>query len=206
MTEEKKSSNQPINLSNVLEVVDYLKAKGFKIEKSAAYQHVKEKRLQREGDGTFSLEKVEKYARQNLKRLDGSNVKKTIENMQERKYQAEVETAEYEARIKKTKAEAIEGKYILREIFEDELTAQALAFRYTIQTFVHANAEEIVGFVGGNVSRIPDLIEFMIDRVDTHFFKAADDMEARSPFSPIDLTNDADETPDDDEMDAEDAN
>lgn len=198
-------NNQVQSLSNVLGVVEYLTAKGWKIKKSSAYQHVREKTLRRQADGTFLIAAVEKYASHCLKRLDGATVKKSIESMQERKYSAEVQSAEYEARIKKIKAEAIEGKYVSREVFEDEIATQALAFRNALQTFVHANAEEIVSFIGGDVSKIPDLIEFMIERLDAHFSKAAEDMEARGPFSPSDLTIDEDETPDD-EQGSEDIN
>lgn len=165
-------------LSNVLKVVEYLTAQGWRIKKSSLYQHVKEKQLRRQADGYFSIADVEKYARRCLKRLDGTSKKQSIEKMQDRKYQAEVETAEYEARIKRIKADAIEGKYILRKIFEDEISAQTLAFRNTIQSFIHVHAEEIVSFVGGDVSKIPDLIELLIDKADAHFYKAAENMAA----------------------------
>jgi len=180
MTEEKINAGNEQRLSNVLKVVEYLTAQGWGIKKSSLYQHVKDKILQRQADGSFSIEDVEKYASRSLKRLDGTSKKQSIENMHNRKYQAEVETAEYEARIKKTKAETIEGKYILREILEDELSSMALAFRNSIQTYIHSHAEEIVSFVSGDVSKIPDLIEYMITRADEHFYKEASRMEAMS--------------------------
>jgi hypothetical protein len=198
------------SLSNVLKVVEYLTAQGWKIKRSAAYQHVQEKKLQHNASGTFALADVETYATKYLKHLDGSNVKKALEKMQERKITAEVESVEYEARIKKIKAEAIEGKFILREIFENEIAAQALAFRNTLHTFIHASSEEIVHLVAGDASLISDLIEFLKDKADTHFFKAAEDMEAivnaalareRSRDQ-----NDENENPDDDETDTEGAN
>jgi hypothetical protein len=206
MPEKEVDINQIESLSNVLEVVEYLTARGWKIKKSSAYQHVKEKKLQHKADGTFSIADVEMYARKYLKRLDGTSVKKSIDNMMERKYNAETESAEFDARIKRIKAEAIEGKYVLREIFEDEIAAQALAFRNSIQTYIHAQAEEIVSFVGGDVSRIPDLLERMMDSADNHFLKCAEALEAQNPLINVDLAqelskdeNDENESPDDDE-------
>jgi hypothetical protein len=60
-----------------------------------------------------------------------------------------------------------------------------LAFRNSIQTYIHAQAEEIVSFVGGDVSKIPDLISFMLERADEHFLKCAEEMERTVP--PIDI-------------------
>jgi|GEM_PF-1888524 len=205
MTEKECNTDQAQGLSNVLAVVEYLTAKGFRIKKSSAYQHVREKTLQRQADGTFSVADVEKYAYRCLKRLDGASTRKSYENMQERKCRADVEAAEYEARIKKKKAEAIEGKFILRDVFEDELSTQALAFRNALHTFVHTNAEEIVHFVSGDTSRVPDLISFVIERFDAHILKTAEDLEARGPMTRADLVdglelfdNDKDESQDDD--------
>jgi hypothetical protein len=178
--EEKTSFNQQQNLLNVLAVVEYLKSRGWKIKKSTAYQHVKDKSLQRQANGTFSINDVENYAVRCLKRLDGASAKKSIDDMHTRKFIADVAAAEYEARIKKKKAEAIEGKYVDREIFEDELATQALAFRNALHTFIHSQAEEIVNFVGGDISKIPDLIELLIVRADHHFYKEAEKLEAMS--------------------------
>jgi len=58
-------------LPNLLAVVEYLAARGWKIKKTAAYQHRKEGKIRPQKNGSFRIGDVEKYATVFLKRLDG---------------------------------------------------------------------------------------------------------------------------------------
>lgn len=167
-------------------VVEYLHAQGWKMSLRTGYNHRDKKLLLPRKDGKYYQGDVDRYALSGiLQRLDGIKQEITDKDI-ERKKKAEADSSEYDARIKRIKAEAIEGKYVDRERFEDELSAQALAFRNSIQTYIHSQAEEIVSFVGGDVSRIPDLIEFMLSRADEHFVKCAEQMELTAPMVDID--------------------
>lgn len=158
-------------------VVEYLHSQGWKMSLRTGYNHRDKKILLPRKDGKFYQSDVDRYAASGaLQRLDG--IKQEISDADiDRKRKAEADTAEFIARINKVKADAVENKYIDREIFEDELSAQALQFKNSIQTFIHALAEEIVNYVGGDASRIPDLIEFMLTRADEHFVKSAEQIE-----------------------------
>ena len=168
-------------------VVEYLHGQGWKMSLRTGYNHRDKKLLLPRKDGKYYQSDVDRYALSGyLQRLDGIKQEITDKDI-ERKTKAEADSSEYDARIKRIKAEAIEGKYVGRERFEDELSAQALAFRNSIQTYIHSQAEEIVSFVGGDVSRIPDLIEFMLSRADEHFVKCAEQMELTG--SVVDINN-----------------
>ena len=196
-------SSTPINektFSGIPAVVEYLHGQGWKISMQTGYNHRGKKLLSVRKDGKYYQSDVDRYASGGaLQRLDG--IKQEVSDADsDRKRKAEADSAEFDARIKRIRAEAIEGKYIDREIFEEELAAQALAFRNSIQTYIHAAVEEIVSFIGGDVSKIPDLIEFMLERADDHFLKCAEEMERTSP--PIDIDKiDADDEDDKDEQD-----
>lgn len=173
-------SSTPTNektFNGIPAVVEYLHSQGWKMSLRTGYNHRDKKILLPRQDGKYYQSDVDRYANSGaLQRLDG--IKQEVSDTDlERKKKAEADSAEYDARIKRIRAEAVEGKYVDREIFEDELSAQALAFRNSIQTYIHAQAEEIVSFVGGDVSRIPDLIEFMLTRADDHFLKCAEQIE-----------------------------
>jgi len=178
-------------------VVEYLHSHGWKISLRTAYNHRDKKNLLPRKDGKYYQSDVDRYAQTvDLPRLDG--IKQEITDSEaERKKRADADIAEYDARIKRIRAEAIEGKYVDRDVFKNELSVQALAFRNSIQTFVHAQAEEIVSFTRGDVSKIPDLIEFMMDRADEHFRKYAEEWEKKGPL--IDIEKAAAEDADDEE-------
>ena len=163
-------------------VVEYLHSQGWKMSLRTGYNHRDKKILLPRKDGKYYQSDVDRYASSGeLQRLDGTKPEVSDADS-DRKRKAEADSAEFDARIKRIRAEAIEGKYVDREIFEDELSAQALAFRNSIQTYIHAQAEEIVSYVGGDVSKIPDLIEFMLTRADEHFVKCAEQMELTGPL------------------------
>jgi hypothetical protein len=174
-----KSNKNDSILPNLLAVATHLKRLGWKIGKSTIYNH--KGRIKKQKDGTYRTADVEKYAAANLERLDGEKAD-PLEAERIRRSQAETESAVYDARMKKVRTEAAEGKYIAKEIFEEELAVQAQAFRNAIQTYIHSQAEEITNLMGGDVSKIPDLIRVMLDRADEHFFKYADDWQTKGPL------------------------
>lgn len=200
-------SSTPTNektFKGVPAVVEYLHSQGWKISLRTGYNHRDKKILLPRKDGKYYQSDIDRYAASGeLQRIDG--IKPELSDADsDRKRKAEADTAECVARINKVKADAIEGKYIDREIFEDELSVQALQFRNSIVTFINSMAEEIVSYIGGDVSRIPDLIEFMLTRADEHFVKCAEQMELTGPLVDIDKidTSDTDDDNEDRETDS----
>ena len=201
ITEPQNSHEQ--TFPSIPAVVDYLHAQGWKISTRTGYNHRDKKILMPRKDGKYYLSDIENYVRTGiLSRLDGTKQESADHDL-ERKKKADADAAEYDARIKKIKAEAIEGKYVFREDMEEELAVQTSAFRNAIHTFIHAQAEDIVSFLSADVSRIPDLIEFLMARSDAHFFRYAEDWEEHGPLIPLGRDADSEDDNTDDDEDEE---
>lgn len=151
-------------LANILDVVGYLKAAGWKAAKSTCYNHKKAGLLRQEPDGTFKTSTVDQYAATHLTRLDGrmdNDTEKLAEETQRtrnRKEKAQAEHWELKTKIAK-------GLYVPRDAFERELAQRAMIFKADAEAFCRAQAGAIVGLVGGDKERIPDLIDYMLSAV-----------------------------------------
>ncbi len=195
-------SAQERTFPGIQSIVDYLRGQGFKISTRTAYNHRDKGHFKPRKDGKYYLSDIETYARSGLlTRLDGTK-QELFDDDSQRKRKAEADQAEYDARIKKIRAEAIEGKYILREEFEEEIAVQVVAFRNAIQTYIHSQAEDIVNFLTADILRIPDLVQFMMASVDDFFFKYADEWETRGPLISA-VTKSRDKTEVEDQGDSE---
>ena len=156
---------------NILEVVTFLKTQGWKIQKSSAYRHVQEGKIGPEADGTYTEKAALKYAKRFLKRHDGTSINTASQrirhDLEERKLAAQ-------ARIAEMKAALLEGNYIERLEFETALAKRALIFRNDLESFYASSAQEIIEFVKGDSSLIPDLIQFMHYKINDFLDRYAD--------------------------------
>ncbi|MBW2024386.1 MAG: phosphoribosyltransferase [Deltaproteobacteria bacterium] len=147
---------------NTLEVYEYLKNE-WKVSKSTIYNHVKkEGKLRPEKDGTFSLKAVQKYARTWLRpkeltlKLDDEELRRTREKL-------ELAFREEQVKIAKLKRQREEGLLIPRADFELELAARAGVLMAGFEAMIHEKAGEIIELVGGDTSKLPNLIRFLHD-------------------------------------------
>lgn len=163
---------------NLLRVLEYLKAQGWKIGKSALYQHRREGRIRQEADGTFARKAVDRYARTFLKRLDGSGRKEDeIEALQRAKLKAEKEKTEAQARHWELRTKIERGYYVKRSEVETALAARALVLRSGYEDFVRAEADQVVRLVEGNPERAPDLVRYLLEAGEAWFDQYAEDRE-----------------------------
>ncbi len=125
-------------------------------------------------EGGYPLRNVLKYARL-LKRNDEKTSTTKIDDLQERKIEAEAAKIEAQARHWTLKTEIAEGKYVEKAALERELAMRAAVFKSDQENFIHAQAGEIVQLVGGDPEKIPDLIEFMLDASATFLDRYAGD-------------------------------
>jgi len=151
-----------ITFPNVLAVVDYLKAHDWKVGKSLAYLHKKERILRPQKDGLFYLKDVEKYAANHLHRVDGSRGS-DVDQLQEEKKQIEKNILLETLRHKNLKNNILDGLYVPRDAFERELAQRAIIFKADHEAFSRTKAPEIVNLVGGEKHKTPDLIEYLLD-------------------------------------------
>lgn len=168
------------SLPNILAVVEYLNLQGWKIAKSAGYKHQKAGMLRTSPDGTFKISDVERYAGAYLKRKDGSGSEKQDDLQQDRQL-AEIRKMKADADISEIKRNNMAGAYIPKERFEYELSRRAAVLKNDLQTFAASEASEIVGRVAGDASRIPDLIEYLLGRVEDFLARYAEEERTRIP-------------------------
>lgn len=156
MTESKEDKI----LSNVLEVVDYLRAAGWKVSKSTIYNHVKEGKLRPGDDGKYRSSNVDRYAlNQRTKRLDGGG---SLDKLSEEKARIQNRKELAQAELLEHKNKIIQGQYVRKDSFEHELAYRAMIFKNDIEAFFRAQAGMIIELVDGDKDKVPDLVEYML--------------------------------------------
>lgn len=180
-----ETMEEDIALKNVLEVVHFLSKQGWKIKKTSAYQHVRDGKLKPRHDGMFHTKDVDKYARIFLKRLEsGTTIKREgIESAQERRIMAEADKMEAQAEHWRIKAKVASGEFVERSAFEIALSQRASIFKNDIESFCYARAPEIVRLCGGDNGKIPEVIEFMLEKAEEWLDRYSEDCEFIVPSS-----------------------
>lgn len=186
--------------SNVLEIVDYLKAEGWKISKSTIYNHVKDGRLRPGDDGKFKSSTVDRYVlNQRTKRVDGGNA---FDRLAEEKQRIQNRKDIAQAELWELKNKIAQGRYVPKDTFELELAHRAMIFKADIETFCRAQAGAIIRLTDGDMDKVPDLIEFMLSSAAAWLNRYASGKEFTVPVPSTDpvleeLDDDDDEAPDD---------
>jgi phage terminase Nu1 subunit (DNA packaging protein) len=60
-----------------------------------------------------------------------------------------------------------EGEWVKTSTFDQALAQRAIMFKSDLTTLAHSGASEICNMVGGDRSRIPELIEHLLDKFET---------------------------------------
>lgn len=160
----------PEAFDNLREVMSYLKKKGYKIEQSTIYKHKDVGKIRPNKEGKYLRADVEKYAQVHLPLSDGSpSPAKVLDKAQ--KERAAAETRERIARAInwETRTAALQQKLVPRELFENELAARAAIFRADGENFFRGQAPAIVNIVGGDVLKVPELIDFCLNALEQWF-------------------------------------
>jgi hypothetical protein len=169
-------------LPNLLAVTSYLSDKGWKVGKSTVYNHKRDGKIRARKDGKFLVIDVENYAKANLEPRDGNTENSgAIDEMQLKKLRAETEKAAASARISTVKANVLQGLYVPREAFEQELAKRAAIFKNDIESFIRSQAMGMVHLVGGDAAKVPDLIEYMQDQAEGWLNRYAEEREFTIP-------------------------
>lgn len=171
---EKAESPAQSYFPDLQTVLLFLHSQGYRISKSTLYRHKDARMIRPAKEGGYPLRNVLKYARL-LKRNDEKTSTTKIDDLQERKIEAEAAKIEAQARHWTLKTEIAEGKYVEKAALERELAMRAAVFKSDQENFIHAQAGEIVQLVGGDPEKIPDLIEFMLDASATFLDRYAGD-------------------------------
>jgi hypothetical protein len=164
-------------LPNLLAVVEWFKDRGWKTGKSKVYADAKAGRLRPEKDGTYAIKAVQKYAAAYLRQLGsaGRRDASTLDDLAETKARSEAEILASKALIFKSKADAASGLYVLRDEFDKALAQRAAIFKADLEGFCRGRASEIINLVSGDAVRIPDLIEYMLSRMEEVLARYSED-------------------------------
>jgi hypothetical protein len=168
--------DDPQRFRNMLDVVAWLNRNGFRIGKSAAYDHQKRGRIRADEDGSFSLEAVKRYAA-SLKKADGANAPDETVNLQQKKLAAEAKRITAQAELAELKVEITTGQYITRREHEQELTARAQLFKADLYTFARSEANDLARVVKGDPALVTDLMEHLLGRFDEFLDRYSRDID-----------------------------
>ena len=173
-------------LGTIPKVAEYLQSKGWKVSQSSIYSHHEQGRLKKNKDGVFLIKDVDVYAKENLDRLDGSESDKSTESLQDQIKKAELNKMKAQAEHWKLKTEIESGRYVERASFERELAARATVFKSDMQNFFRSRASEIVGIVDGQETKIPDLIDYLLDQGEIWLGRYSENREFKTDGSSSD--------------------
>ena len=112
-------------LKTATDVLEHLLKNGRKIKKSKLYQDIRKGILRRNADLSFSVGNVNKYGTTLPMAETPEMVTQEAEERVRRKDNADIRIKEAEARRKELAADVAEGKYIPRDMVEQELAARA---------------------------------------------------------------------------------
>jgi len=175
-----------LTFPNILAVVEYLKAGGWKIAKSMAYQHRNDGKIRPQEDGLFHIKDVVKYAKTFLRRLDGAKMD-ALDTIQQEKLRGEVDKLQAQAEHWQIRTKALAGAYVDKEAFERELAKRAAIFRNDMETFCRSQAADIIAASGGDPAKAPDLIQYLLERTEEFFARYSEEKEFRVPLPPPDM-------------------
>jgi hypothetical protein len=153
-------------------VAKYLQDKGWKIKKSAVYNHINAGLLRPLPPGGYSTTDIDAYALSNLTRGDGRPV--TVEDKESAdlslaSQRARKEILEEQARMFKNKNRDFEAEW--DAVKGTEIAARLALFGNELETFARSKAPDMINIVQGNLALAPDLIAFFLAAKDMIILK-----------------------------------
>ena len=137
-------------LKTATDVLEHLLKNGRKIKKSKLYQDIRKGILRRNADLSFSVGNVNKYGTTLPMAETPEMVAQEAEERVRRKDNADIRIKGAEARRKELAADVAEGKYISRDMVEQELAARAVTLNSGLKSAVEAQALDLIETVDGN--------------------------------------------------------
>ncbi len=150
----------------------YLNRQGWKIAKSKFSADYRNSLIAKRG-GLFLINDLDRYAEVNLELLDNSDL-------------ASAPISEKELLVKeqrrklKLNNDKEEGRLVAADEIERMLAGRAARLKADMDQFWLDSAREIVRIVGGDETKVSDLIEYGQDKTDEHFSQYAEPYEQHS--------------------------
>lgn len=181
-------SAQSLNFKSQIAAVRYLQSQGYKIQRTKMSDDVRLGKVPTNADGQFEAVTLLAYAAANLEPVAKVENQAVLESTVSRQT-ADANLKHYQAERTKLKLEKELGSLIPKADHEQDLAARALFFRNEVRNFIHLYGGEIVHLVGGQESRLRDLVEWWAEKTGIWMDTWSQEREFLVP-------DDADEMPD----------
>ena len=163
---------QAKTLRSLRAVEHYLKKKGWAAS-SAIYRHAKAGLIQpSKNGGGYTVQAALAYAHNHLSKLteqkkeDLGAVPDPVapDRLTVAKRVAEAKKLAAQARLYERKAEIQEKEWLPADTLEKALAQRAATFKSDIENFIRSHASEMVHLVEGDDLKIPDLIDYWLEK------------------------------------------
>lgn len=163
---KKQAEQEPDKQSfrNLLEVLDYLQAEGWKIQKSALYS--KQYAIKKQSDGSMFKKDVDDFASRYLRKLDGSDMEDADMS---KKIEAEVRKLTAEAEKKELEVMRLKGELVDRYEVEQQFADRAAYLKSSLEGFFHSMTPRLIERCAGDLQRVPDIVEFCLAEINELF-------------------------------------
>lgn len=143
------------------EVLALLQASCWKVSRSTLYEHRDQGKLRANKDGMYPASRVQEYAHRHLRKLDGTPGSE-VENLQQRKTEAEVRRILSDAELRELKLRTALGELMPRSQVEIELAERAGNLKNYLNAVARSSAGRVIKLVGGDPQKAPELISWWL--------------------------------------------
>ncbi len=162
-------------IENLMGVVQFLKAQGYKIAKSKVYADAKSGLIKVNQDGTVNESEARAYAQRYLKKVkSGKKDDGKLDTLHREKAEAELESVRKKNQRLQFAFERDQGLWMKREDVETQFAIKMGAIDAQIKDMIRFRALDWINAVGGNSKKVDVLIELMNADVDQRFNELAE--------------------------------
>ena len=164
-------------IKKITEVLRYIEAIGFRISRTAFYNHKDRGLITPDAEGRYSLGVIEKYARDHLSRKEersgGRPTNEDIASQSEEQKGFQEKEQEEKLALLKAKREraemqlAIERKELIKRIDVASMFAgRAGILRSDLEAFIRRLVPETINVADGDQGKTQELLEFCFDELE----------------------------------------
>lgn len=160
-----QANPQALQFKNIPQVLDYLKAAGWKICLTKLYED--KNLINKQKDGSMLRADVDRYAETLLSKLDGSDIG-DLDVSEKLKWETEIAKQKAMQLTRRNEVEA--GIYILKSEVEQQLAGRAAYLKSNLgMDFIHSRAAQLIRVCDGNQQRAPELIDYWLEQIEQVF-------------------------------------
>ena len=166
---DKEAKGQVDRWKTKADVLTYLVAQGWDIEKSTFYNHSnpghKDGGRLNKIKGWYQKNHVDAYAKQYLTKLDGAGVADEGQTaLQKEKLQGEVNYQSVRTQKAQLELDILRGKYFPIDQFDLELAGRAGVINSSFEHLVQSRVQEMVALVGGDQQKAQELVSYLKEK------------------------------------------